>query len=100
MNAQNSYGETPLHFAIQMQDALETMQILVARGADVNLKSETGETPMHFAAKANSALPLMRILIQANADLNIKTNEGEDVIDVARRKRVDSEVFEYLYEAY
>lgn len=56
---------------------------------------------MHFAVKANSSLALMRILIdEAKADLNIKTNEGEDVIDVARRKRMDSEVFEYLFEAY
>ncbi|KAH9255256.1 hypothetical protein BASA81_006696 [Batrachochytrium salamandrivorans] len=102
VNAQNSYGETPLHLAIQMEDSFEVIQLLLKHGANVNLGNELGETPFHFAANKplSCTLQVAKLLLDHKGDLGLKTLEGEDVVDIARRKRVDSEVFELLYEAY
>ncbi len=41
-------GLSPLHLAAQ-GGHIEVMEVLLARGADVNARAENGQTPLHFA---------------------------------------------------
>ncbi|WP_370476941.1 ankyrin repeat domain-containing protein [Tamlana flava] len=52
---------------------LETVQKLIARGADVNAKSN-GMTPVMYAAKFNRT-DILRLLITHGADLNAKSDK-------------------------
>ena len=49
MNAKTDKGTTPLHYAITEEIA----DLLIAEGADVNVKDEDGDTPLDWANKRN-----------------------------------------------
>ncbi len=50
MNAQNKFGETPLHKSIFNNSVrLLMVNLLLQAGADVNLLSTRGESCLHFA---------------------------------------------------
>ena len=42
------YGWTPLHYAVYYGHK-EIAELLIAKGADVNVKNEDGETPLDWA---------------------------------------------------
>lgn len=74
MNAKdNLYGGTPLHYAIAdgpfgPQSHLEVVQLLIDRGADVNVKDASGLTPLEYAKRyAPNAGLLQLLLVQAGA---------------------------------
>ena len=48
LNAQNSSGNTPLHWAI-INNKVESAQALLDLGTDANLINEKGETPLDIA---------------------------------------------------
>lgn len=62
INAKDSQGNTPLHYAALQTDNVEVLQYLLSEGADVNLTTEFGETPYELAS-ANE------LLVAKNADL-------------------------------
>src|SRR5262249_24544432 len=49
MDVQDSTGQTPLHAAVIIR-RVETVQLLLERGANPNLRSKKGETPLLLAA--------------------------------------------------
>ena len=61
------------------------VQLLLARGASMNLVNLTGFTPVHHAAEAG-AIDALRILIAAGADLTIPNASGNLPIDTARER--------------
>lgn len=89
INAQNTFGKTPLMYAIQFGN-LESIKILLEHGADINLAtfpektkySETmikasNRTPLMYAAwHANSEI--VKFLLAKGANPNIKDSEGHD----------------------
>ena len=48
MNAKNEWGGTPLHFAT-FGSHKEVVELLIAKGADVNAKDDVGDTPVDWA---------------------------------------------------
>ena len=49
MNAKTSKGLTPLDVAAE-SGYKDFAELLIAKGADVNVKDDTGGTPLHYAA--------------------------------------------------
>ena len=80
----NYYGETPLHRAAQRSDA-SFVSILIAAGADVNVKSNSGNTPLHYAAQRSHA-SVVSILIAAGADVDAKNNSGNTPLHYAAQR--------------
>jgi len=64
-----SSGETAVHNAIRSGHAnnLQTIRMLLARGADVSLVNAAGETPLHYAVKAGRP-DIVDLLLNAGAD--------------------------------
>ncbi|MCF7560553.1 ankyrin repeat domain-containing protein [Sabulilitoribacter multivorans] len=60
---------------------LETVQKLIARGADVNEKSN-GMTPVMYAAKFNRT-EILKLLITHGADLKAKCDKKKTALDYA-----------------
>jgi ankyrin repeat protein len=64
----------PLHFAV-MVGCILTTQVLIAAGADVNVRTAGGITPLCFAVLQNR-IDAIKALIEAGADVNMREDAG------------------------
>ena len=80
-------GASVLHFAV-MRGRLPIIDLLIARGADVNSKTKTGTTPTHTAVLYGQ-LPAIELLAVRRADLNAKSNSGITPLQLAVAAKKD-----------
>ena len=82
-NRPNSLPDVaPLHMAIYKQHP-EVAQMLIEKGADVNLKDEFGLTPLMYCALRND-LQTANLLEEKGANMNAKDNEDKTAMDIAQ----------------
>jgi ankyrin repeat protein len=62
-------------------ELLESVNVLVASGADVNAISEAGQTPLHFGAQASD--DIVKFLAAHGAKLDIKDKQGRTPVEMA-----------------
>jgi len=67
VNAPNTYGRRPLHWA-GLRGHASVVDVLLAAGADTNAKDANGCTPLHWAAGGNASV--VDALLTAGADAN------------------------------
>ena len=77
-------GRRALNYAA-VENNVEALRYLLAKGAGINLANNTGFTPVHHAAE-NGSLEALKVLIAAGADINLKTRGGALPIDIAKRR--------------
>ena len=76
VNAIDASGNTPLHCACRVGNAL-VISVLIAGGAHVNLVNHNGETSLNLAGSFGSKHPeCIRLLLQVGADVNSQDNCG------------------------
>ena len=78
-----AYGYAPLHDAAIMGEP-ETVETLIAAGADVHAKAENGGTPLHFARSGD----VVNALIAAGADVHARGKNGATPLHLARSSDV------------
>ena len=61
-------------------------ELLIKRGADVNLADVDGVTPLMEAA-GTGATEIVRMLLEHGADANLKDADGRTAADIAKKKR-------------
>jgi cytohesin len=89
VNAKDGWEWTPLHQAA-IGGYREIVELLIAKGADVNAKERyIGSTPLHFAA-ANRRNELVELLIAKGADVNTKNKNGDTPLDTTKAFQLDS----------
>jgi HEAT repeat protein len=71
-------GRTKLHLAVA-EGNRESIEDLLARGADVNAKDETGTTPLFYASSAEIA----ELLLSKGADVNVRARGGATPLHAA-----------------
>jgi ankyrin repeat protein len=75
-DANDGYGNTPLHKAA-IHGHIEVVKLLLREhSADVNRKNVDGYTPLHLAALIGH-LEEVRVLLEHSADSNLKNADGD-----------------------
>jgi hypothetical protein len=83
--SRNPMHNQPLHACIALSRDCETVRILIAQGADVNMAQTGGYTPLHQAAAAGLE-ELAAILLEAGADPARLCDQGKTPADYARER--------------
>ncbi len=82
INAKDNEGDSPLLAALTNRQK-EMGELLVNRGAQVNVKmAKGGWTPLHLAVLLKDE-DLVRLLVEKGADKGAKTSEGKTPLDLA-----------------
>ncbi|MBC8160103.1 MAG: ankyrin repeat domain-containing protein [Roseiflexaceae bacterium] len=79
--SRNEQRVAPLHSAAAGQH-LAIAQLLIDRGADVNVRQQGGFTPLHAAAQ-NGQVALIELLLDHGADPHATTDAGKTPLDLA-----------------
>jgi len=79
VNTIDKWGHTPLYFALVRYDDLDIMNILIANGAEVDIKHPGGETVLMSAAKAGRT-EAVKLLLEAGANVNAKNDRGQTAL--------------------
>lgn len=91
VNARTDTGLTPLHYAVQHEQA-KALPTLIARGADVNAKDDEGSTALHLLASRPGAADVkqsVQLLVDAGADTSLQDAKG----------RTAQAIFKAVYES-
>jgi len=94
LSQKNDLGDTPLH-TICSWGEVESVNVLIESGAEVNARGDKGSTPI-FNAVIGSNPYVINALIQAGADLTIKNDLGWDVLSYAKNIAAPKKVLEAL----
>lgn len=96
VNAVDSDGSTPLHFAAKGGSA-EVVRLLLDAGADVNATNNKSESPLYNAVgnTTQAALEIQRVLLEYGADPNIPAHDGFTALKFVRQygKPEEKELF-------
>ncbi len=71
---------TALHYAVD-RGVKKAVEILIKRGADVNLQDTDGMTPIMYAAICDH-IEIIQLLKEAHADLTLRNTDDETVFDM------------------
>jgi hypothetical protein len=89
---------SPLH-CIALDNLNElNYNLLIAKGADINIKNSNGDTPSHYAGNSGN-LNFIKFSISKNADLNHKNKDGMTPLDLAK-KQYNFHVENGIYNSY
>ena len=75
------HRSTPLHWAAGA-GKVNTMEMLIARGATIDARSESDATPLHQAVLRNHP-EAVKLLLNNNANVNLKNKSGYTPLDYA-----------------
>lgn len=81
----NPLRNQPIHAAIALGDSLETINLLLEAGADVNATQEGGFTPLHQAASAGKQ-EVVAFLLKNGARKDVRCHQGKLPADYARER--------------
>jgi ankyrin repeat protein len=74
VNAKDSKGETPLHWACR-NGRVQIVKELLEHGADIEAKDNDGDTPLHWAC-CSGRLAVVNELLSRGANVEAKTTNG------------------------
>ncbi|KAF2023494.1 ankyrin, partial [Setomelanomma holmii] len=74
------------HLADSPMRDLDTIELILGYGTDVNAEDDTGSTPLHEAAKAGNAL-MIKKLLEHGAAMHWQNHAGNMPLDLAQQGR-------------
>ena len=84
VNARNSEGETPLHWAAGAR-VRESVAALLAAGADPNAQDANGNSPLHWAVLEEEGA-VVDALLAGGADPNLRNRAGQTPLDFTKNR--------------
>ena len=77
-------GSSPLHLSSR-RGHIDTVRMLIERGADVSAQNKYGSTALHWALM-NGHVDLARMLIKCGADVSAQEKDGSAALHLASKK--------------
>lgn len=96
INATTRFGDTALHLAA-MFEAVDTVKLLINKGANVELRNTRQQAPLHKAV-IGSSIKSVKILCENGANVNAATDEGRTPLHYAAEYGYN-DIAEYLIQA-
>lgn len=87
LDAQNAWGNTPLHWAA-LNGHLEAVKALLAAGASIGIKNKAGYNAV-YEAELNSKNSVVEWLLQQDQGIESRSEEAQELISTDDEKRVD-----------
>jgi len=84
MEAKDSNGNTPLHFAAA-NGHLEIVRLLCDHGADVEARNKWGMRPLHWAAYHGHISIVKELIEVKNVEINARDTGGRTALSLARQ---------------
>ncbi|XP_078053518.1 uncharacterized protein LOC144478972 isoform X1 [Augochlora pura] len=86
LNKQCKYGNTPLHLACQnnLEQQVETVEILISKGVDLNCLNLRLQSPIHIAAEMGHK-EICELLLAAGANIEQREQSGRTPLYIAAR---------------
>ncbi len=88
INSRDDRGNTALALAVYLAHRdtnYESLQLLLDKGADLNIPANDGYTPLMYVAELGDE-PLSQLLIKYGANIHLKDNAGKTALDYANDK--------------
>ncbi|KAI5814442.1 ankyrin [Pyronema omphalodes] len=83
INVEDSFGQTPLHWAAAKSANWMWIVMLIQKGARTEVRNRWGRTPMHIAASEGN-LEGIRMLHEMGAEVNAVDDDGVTPLGRAR----------------
>ena len=91
-------GNSTLFFAIKTKD-VESIENLIALGADVNERDDRGQTPLHYASGYGILNKVVKALLKAGAKVNATDKNGNTPLHITSLYGSDNlDVVDFLIE--
>jgi len=71
------------------EEALQTIELLLARGLDINATNTNGDTALHAAVSARASHEIVKALVDRGAKLDIQNKRGQTPLAIAQRSNKD-----------
>lgn len=88
INAKDTKGSTPLHWASYSGSEKVVEYLLVQPGVELNERDQDGHTPLHIAV-AYGYSKIVRKLLIAGADRLLTNNKGQTALQIAKSNEFD-----------
>lgn len=96
MDCRNASHQTPLHLACLSQ-SIETVELLIKYGANVNAIYRDGRTALHAAiVKQSRCLDCCNALLKAGANVNKADNYGYTPLHIAALNEFSNCVYTFI----
>lgn len=82
VNSKQNEGRTPLFLAASLANSIDTIRLLLAKGADPDIATANRQTPL-MAAAALGSVDAVRLLLDADAAVDAKNGAGETALMLA-----------------
>ena len=83
LTACNSYEFTALHYAAGREGNIQSIELIVKQGVDINQKSKYGDTPLSMAVNQNVP-SAVATLLKLGADATVHGPGGKNLLQLAR----------------
>ncbi len=99
-------GKSALSIAVINKD-VETIRVLLQKGADPSKQDRSGNTPLHFAVRCyhidENSVDIVKILIENNADISVLNNRNVSIMSEAKnyinqKRWIDNEYNKQAYQ--
>ena len=71
------------------EEAVQTIELLLEKGLDINATNTNGDTALHSAVSARASHEIVKVLVQRGAKLDVQNKRGQTPLAIAQRSNKD-----------